>query len=739
MLRFTKLLFIIFTLVFLLPNCSEEMIEVEYFGELSLDSEFGKEDGLSSAGISTSADNTSTAVWSVYNDWTDRNTSAARKAGLAWGEDSGLDWDEKYSLWVEGLRKIESYDGWGDTFEITNPSGKTLPAPVLECAEVAYFLRATFASWYHLPYFVSARDSSGTRIFMGHFGWRTTAGRYKNSSLFRDWYADYSSGDYNADNWPSDSRLRKKRLWGADDDYQPFIEEGARAGAYFDEMYLNKRVGHFLMLFLSNFGSMHLADSSNTFNLKAAEVREGDFLVKRHQRIGSGHTLIVKEVDDLIADKLSAEVASGSMPRCQPDWEEPAQSKYYFTHNECGGSGTNSEGDEYVKLGGGLKRWRIARNQNGTYRNMIPPNDEDKWISSTNYTDIAARIDEFEELLQEPTPEEKLEVILGMIEDKRQHLRNHPASCSARIVREDVFEQLYELMSKEPYSYTKEQVDRQYRKLEDYVFAELVYTQSKTCCWNSTTSAMYEIIMDYNENYIFENGEYRNPVVFMNNNGYETFRQHAATLGRLNEWVDWSEDESCSQRNTPQDVEEDHNWTDFLIVANSIIGFCQSDEECPSDDISCTEDACVDNRCQHVVNHDLCLPGQTCSLLDGCTGEFECVLDQHEPNNTYLEATGILNNSQIERLSICDAEEDWYLVLFPAGEARVTVNFSHQDGDIDLKLYDDTGTNLLFSSTGMTDSETIAISSIEESYYLINVYGYGTVNNYYSISIEVLE
>ena len=41
-------------------------------------------------------------------------------------------------------------------------------------------------------------------------------------------------------------------------------------------------------------------------------------------------------------------------------------------------------------------------------------------------------------------------------------------------------------------------MDAQYRIFEDYVFAELEYTESKTCCWNSSNSAMFQIAMDFN-------------------------------------------------------------------------------------------------------------------------------------------------------------------------------------------------------------------------------------------------
>ena len=84
-------------------------------------------------------------VWATPNRWEDRNTDAAKLAGIAWEADSGLDWNEKYALWVKSFDRTPISE-YSDTFELSTPWGFTLPAPVLECAEVAVFLRVAFAS-----------------------------------------------------------------------------------------------------------------------------------------------------------------------------------------------------------------------------------------------------------------------------------------------------------------------------------------------------------------------------------------------------------------------------------------------------------------------------------------------------------------------------------------------------------------------------------------------------------------
>ena len=192
------------------------------------------------------------------------------------------------------MKKVAGLN-YGETFEFVTPFGKALPSPTLECAEVAIFLRVTFASWYGLPFFMTTTDHQGVRVYFGHFGARTATGRYTNMPSFKTAYKDYSNmpaSEYQA-NWPKDSKLRAKKLAGNDDDNMDYIFPGAKAGGYFDEIYLNKRVGHFVCLLLDYFGSANVANSRNTYNLKPQSLRVGDVLVERWQASGIGHTLVV--------------------------------------------------------------------------------------------------------------------------------------------------------------------------------------------------------------------------------------------------------------------------------------------------------------------------------------------------------------------------------------------------------------------------------------------------------------
>ncbi|MCX5742750.1 MAG: hypothetical protein NT062_09660 [Proteobacteria bacterium] len=516
--------------------------------------EAGKEDGQYRKGLPVNVDASRTGVWTVKNQWQDTTTTDAQKAGMAWPVDSKLTWDEKYAAWVGSLEWIDGVDGYSKTVKLTTPWGKTLPSPVLECAEMALFLRVTFAAWYQLPLQLEAMDG-GKLVYFGHFGVRTAAGRYPDAPEYAVRYKDYSNTNWQAQ-WPSDSALRKRRVAGGEDN-QNELREGAVFGEYLDQIHVNKRAAHFTIMVLDYLGSMNLADSANTFNLVPESVRSGDVLLERWQKNGIGHTLVVKDVTTIGEGNYDVTTISGSMPRRQGKQQSGIASKGYFTSQYTGGEGMNFEGDLYAKLGGGLKRFRVAKPRNGFWTNTWMAGDEAHWINSTDVARIGARPARFESILGQVSPEQQKTELLAQITDARRHLTNYPASCSARERREDAFRDLYDIEER-AFGRTRGQVDADYRDLEDYVFAELEYSQSKTCCWNSTTAAMHDIVLaeaKAEEAAAEANMTCVAPVVFRAQaDGYARWATYAASIGRAAEWKAWSEDEPCAQRATPADV-----------------------------------------------------------------------------------------------------------------------------------------------------------------------------------------
>jgi hypothetical protein len=524
----------------------------------------GKDDSQFHAGLATNIDSSLTDVWTVTRQWQDVEADA----GLAWPANSGLTWDDKYRKWIESFQWTPGVDGWSTTYTLTTPFGKTLPAPSLECAETAMFLRIAFASWYGLPIMFEAQDDNGQRIYFGHFGIRTLTDRYTGMPQFATQYKDYTNSDWHTQ-WPHDAKLRARIIHGGDES-QPELAPDATLGTYLDEMLLNKRVGYFTTLVLDYLGSVNLADVANTYNLQPEAVQPGDFLLERWQKNGIGHTLVVKEVTPVGTASFDVTLVSGSMPRRQGVKASGTAAKEYFTGPYTGGPGTASDGTPYVQLGGGLKRWRVAKAINGYWTNTWMDGDEAHWINSTDFDRLSARPARFEQLLGEvPLDQQKTE-LLAQIADARHHLSQYPSSCAARTQREVAFRQLYDVESRLEMK-DGSQVDNEQRQLEDYVFGELDYTHSMTCCWDSSTSAMHDLIVaEAMADKVAADaaGTCTAPIVFEAQSGsYQRWADYAASVGRAADWKPYTDDEGCAAKGITTDQEASSSATPYCSLA----------------------------------------------------------------------------------------------------------------------------------------------------------------------------
>ncbi len=670
------------TLALLTAGCAANPLadaveETGVDGPLDEVPEEGKFDGTAANGPRASA-GIATEVWAVRRAWTD----VTPEAGMAWEANSGLDWEQKFDRWVAGFTTEARHHGSGQTFVMPTPYGeRRFHAPTLECAEVALFLRATFASWHHLPFFVTGWDSRGRQsLYAGHFGFVNSSGaRVANFPTFRTSYRDHEASWRVGQAWPSDSRLRGMRL--GDDDTVAFLSEDGvdrGAGAYFDELFLNKRVGYFMRLLLLYFGSANLADGANMFHIRPEATNAGDLLVHRWQKRGIGHVMPIFRVERHSEDALEITIASGSMPRREPVWEDPNSARHRFTNDYAGGEGTTSDGEPYASLGGGVRRWRSARVVGGRWRNEVPERDRADYINDTDHAAVAARVARFDEILRTLSTEERRDVALAAIEAAREHLRNYPASCSARARREDAFDALYDVYG------DRAMVDANHRTLEDYVYSALVYEQSRTCCWNRTTAAMHGVILAYAQKEQMDAeaaGMCVAPTVFRaETDGYARWAAHARAMGV--EWREWSEDETCTQRGVAQDT---------VDAARAPTGWCSLGE--PT-----TEPPAPP-------------AGAGCDATGG---------------GSRASATR-LGLASARTAELCAGDEDWYRVE-STGSVTVRIDFAHADGDLDLEVVSDTGT-VLGSSTSVQNEERVTATGP----FYVRVYGYSSAANAYTI------
>ena len=541
------------TLVAVVPGCTDAPDDdLDNATELDPGGPVGKEDSAGVPALSATADYSDTQAWVVKNQWEDTATPDAKLAGMAWPANSGLDWDEKFSAWVGSFQQIDPIDNaWFKTVAISTPFGKSVPGPKIDCADLSILLRFSFAAWYHLPVYLVGYDHNPP-VYFGHFGVRTATGRWSQANAFAT-YADYSAqtpAQYGA-SWPKDTVLRGRGVSSGDD--LPNLGPGSREGAFLDEIHLNKRAARLILFSQAMLGSHNMVDSRNTYNLVPEAVKTGDVLMFARSPTVDGHTTIVTRVDHIDQGRMQLQSIYGNDPPAQPAWQSPASTRSLFTDNEGGGPVLNTPyGGKalYSHLNGGLKRFRVAKIKNGKWINTWMNADEASWINDTDYDKIGARIATFTALLGDPDPNVQRDQLVGVIAEKRTYLQEHPSSCAARTGRETAFTSLYALMS-DSFGMDRATVDAQYRTtIDDYVFAPLDYSQSRTCCWNHTNRAMYDLILAYEASKAASGCV--DPTIFkMTANGYDPFTTFAAGASS---WASWSADETCVQAGNANDV-----------------------------------------------------------------------------------------------------------------------------------------------------------------------------------------
>jgi hypothetical protein len=521
--------------------------------ELDSGPPLGKDDSAGIPALPIAGDYAATQAWVVANQWEDTDTPDAQLAGIAWPAQSGLTWDQKFAAWVGSLEQTPNMDGTFTTVKISTPFGKAVPGPKIDCADTAIMLRMSFAAWYHLPFYLVGYDG-GTPVFFGHFGVRTATGQWSKAPAYAQ-YADDSTmppEQYTA-SWPQDSALRTRGISPGDE--LPFLGPHARLGAFLDEIHLNKRAARLVMFAQAYLGSHNMVDARNVYNLVPESVRTGDVLMFARAPNVDGHTTIVTRVTQLGGGLMQAESIYGNDPPAQPEWQNPGSTLSLFTDPEGGGPDLNTAyggHTPFSHLGGGLKRFRVAKPVAGKWMNTWMNADEASWIDSTSFDAIAARPARFKQLLGSTDPAAQRDQLLSVIADKRTYLQSHPSSCAARTDREQAFATLYGVMQ-QSFNTSQAAVDAHYRTIDDYVFAPLAYAQSRTCCWNHTTAAMYQIIMQY-ETSQSASGCVAPTLFAMKSGGYDPFASFAQTINMAAAWGSWSADEQCDQQNATDDV-----------------------------------------------------------------------------------------------------------------------------------------------------------------------------------------
>jgi len=206
---------------------------------------------------------------------------------------------------------------------------------------------------------------------------------------------------------------------------------------------------------------------------------------------------------------------------------------------------------------------------------------------------------------------------------------------------------------------------------------------------------MYEIVMAYNTADQAEAeaaGVCRAPVVFMNRDGgYAVFAEYAESIDRGDEWVPWSEDESCPQRDVQDDTEAEHRRT----------AYCENPERgstTPSDPVAPAPE-----------ENDPEEPAPT-------TAD-----DVYEPNDTPQGAIDLTAPVSISAI-LCPDDEDWFSFELVDVNALQLI-FAVDQGDIDVLILDAQGEEVA-SGESTDDDEEVDLSQLSRGQYTVQVYHY---------------
>jgi len=104
-------------------------------------------------------------------------------------------------------------------------------------------------------------------------------------------------------------------------------------------------------------------------------------------------------------------------------------------------------------------------------------------------------------------------------------------------------------------------------------------------------------------------------------------------------------------------------------------------------------------------------------------------------DNTSPEAAAPVEPGVHDGLALPAGLEHWYVVSVPAGTLlSVLLDFRHEDGDLDLAVYDAAGTRIALSASA-TDGEAAQVVAAVDTTVLVRVYGYQGASNSYVLTI----
>ncbi len=169
-----------------------------------------------------------------------------------------------------------------------------------------------------------------------------------------------------------------------------------------------------------------------------------------------------------------------------------------------------------------------------------------------------------------------------------------------------------------------------------------------------------------------------------------------------------------------------------MVCAGLLVGAC-SKEKAPFD-----PDAGGVNE----ITPDVAAPSPDAIAPDPDSGRDDADMDEPpcdglEPNDSVQQASDALEADGPVESRICQGDEDWFGIDVGVGDVlRIDLTFLHQDGDLDMALFDAAAREVEVSES--TDNNESLEWTVERAgTHFIKVYGYEDAANAYALSAAV--
>lgn len=112
-----------------------------------------------------------------------------------------------------------------------------------------------------------------------------------------------------------------------------------------------------------------------------------------------------------------------------------------------------------------------------------------------------------------------------------------------------------------------------------------------------------------------------------------------------------------------------------------------------------------------------------------------CQPDAFEPNFDLAHAA-TLTDARTEGLTLCPGEKDYYKVWAKKGETlTLTLDFKQSDGDLDMRLYERVGGQIVLRATSSTKvaPEQVSVTAAQDTMYYVRIDGFAGAWNRYTL------